>query len=134
MKMTFFNKAKEEMEKSDYSGNARIGCAVYYKGTLLAKGHNTDKTCPLQKKYNRYRFEETNTLAKGHAEIMALKKIRWLDINFSQVEVYTYRALKDGTISMARPCESCMAFIKELNIKKICYSTNEGFAEERLTY
>ena len=120
------------MMKADYSGNARIGCAVYYKGALLAKGHNTDKTCPLQKKYNRYRFKGMNTLDKGHAEIMALKKIRWLDIDFSQVEVYTYRELKDGKISMSRPCESCMAFIKELKIKKIFYTTADGFAEERL--
>ena len=79
------------MARADYSGPARVGCAVYYKGALLAKGHNSNKTSPLQKQLNSYRFENCNTPAKTHAELSALKKIRWLDIDFSKVEVYTYR-------------------------------------------
>lgn len=134
MKKSNFKKAREEMMRADYSGSARIGCAVYYKGTLLARGHNSDKTCPLQKEYNQYRYRNSNTPHKIHAEIMALKKIRWLDIDFSQVEVYTYHELKDGTPSLSRPCESCMALIKKMGIKKIYYSTPNGFAYERLTY
>ena len=132
MRQSCFKKAKEEMMRADYSGPARIGCAVYYKGALIAKGHNSNKTCPLQKKYNKYRYENCNTPDKTHAELMALKKIRWLDIDFSLVEVYTYRELKNGKPSMSRPCESCIEFIKQLGIKRICYTTPDGFAEERL--
>lgn len=132
MRKSYFKKAREEMMRADYSGHARIGCVVYYKGALIAKGHNSNKTCPLQKKYNRYRYKSCNTPDKTHAELMALKKIRWLDIDFSQVEVYTYRELKNGNLSLSRPCKSCMAFIRQLGIKRICYTTSDGFAEEKL--
>lgn len=136
MKKSFFKVAKEEMKLSDYSGQAAIGCAVYYKGTLLAKGHNSDKTSPVQEKYNIYRYHSKGRYlpAKNHAEIAALKKIRWLDIDFSQIEIYTYRELKNGQIAMSRPCPSCMAFIKKLGIKKINYTTSDGYAQEKLIY
>lgn len=134
MKQSFFKVAHDEMNKSDYSGSARVGCAVYYKGSLLARGHNTDKTSPLQKQYNRYRFPENDTPSKNHAELAALKKIRYLDIDFSQVEVYTYREWKNGRLAESRPCPSCMAFIKKLGIKNIKYTTRDGFAEEKLFY
>lgn len=131
MKKSRFKQAYKEMLKSDYSGTARIGCAVYYKGTLIAKGHNSNKTAPLQQQYNMLRFK-SDTPPKIHAELCALKKIRYLDIDFSQVEVYTYRELKDKSLAMSRPCESCIAFIKQLGIRKIYYTTSDGYAEERL--
>lgn len=134
MKESRFKKAKNAMMRADYSGPARIGCAVYYKNTLLAVGYNSNKTSPIQKEYNKYRYKSCDTPDKIHAELMALKKIRWLDIDFGQVEVYTYRELKNGKISLSRPCESCMAFIKQLGIKRICYTTPDGFAEEHLVY
>lgn len=135
MKKSCFKAAKEEMRHSDYSGLAKVGCVIYYKGALIAKGHNSDKTSPEQEKFNKYRYKNTgnNYLpAKNHAEIAALKKIKWLDIDFSKVEVYTYRELKNGKPALSRPCPSCMAFIKELGIKKINYTTKDGFAEEKL--
>ena len=33
---------------------------------------------------------------------------------------------------MARPCPSCMAAIKDLGIKNIYYTTNDGYSYERL--
>lgn len=135
MKKSFFKMAKKEMKRSDYSGPARIGCAVYYKGTLLAKGHNSNKTSPIQDKYNFYRYKSNSNSylpPKNHAEIATLKKIRYLDIDFSKVEVYTYRELKNGHVANSRPCPSCMKFIKDLRIKKIYYTTDDGYAEERL--
>lgn len=127
-----FKMAREEMLSSDYSGNARVGCVVFYKGSLLAKGHNSNKTSPIQDHYNKYRYRNPKCPAKNHAEITALKKIKYLDIDFSLVEVYNYRELKNGQIAMSRPCESCMAFIKSLGIKKINYSTPDGFASEKI--
>lgn len=132
---TKFKPARQEMFLSDYSGAARVGCAVYYKGSLLAKAHNSDKTSLLQERYNRYRYKDCGTRylpAKNHAELAALKKIRYLDIDFSRVEVYIYRELKNGSLAMTRPCESCMAFLKKMGIKVIHYTTDDGFATEKL--
>lgn len=33
---------------------------------------------------------------------------------------------------MARPCLSCMAAIKDIGIKDIYYTTNDGYSYERL--
>ena len=134
MKRSFFKTAKKVMEQSTFSGRAKIGCAVVYKGSVIATASNTDKTSPLQRKYNDFRFVDCGTPAKTHAEIGALKKIRWLDIDFERVYLYLYREDKAGHIAMARPCASCMAYIKELGIHHICYTTHDGYAEERLEY
>lgn len=135
MRMDGFEIAKNEMNNSDFSGNAHIGCAVYYKGNIIAKGFNSNKTSPVQERYNVYRYRNEGDRyypAKNHAEISTLKKIRNLDIDFSKVRVYTYRELKDGKIANSRPCPSCLAFIKQLGIKQIYYTTNDGYAKEKL--
>lgn len=128
-----FKLARECSMNSDYSGTARVGCVVVYKGTVIAKGFNSDKTHPVQDIWNvkRYKNVGNNYLpSKGHAEILALTKIKFLDIDFSKVEVFVYRELRDGSLALARPCPSCMAAIKAMGIRKIHYSTPDGFAKE----
>lgn len=46
----------------------------------------------------------------------------------------TYRNKKDGSLGMSRPCDRCMQLIKKLGIKKLLYTTDNGFAEEKLIY
>lgn len=133
-----FKLARECSFKSDYSGGgrARIGAVISYKGTVLAKGFNTDRTHTDQAKYNKWRYKEcgNNYLpSKNHAEMMALSKIKYLDIDFSKVHIYVYRELRDGKLGMARPCPACMAAIKRLGIKHIHYTTDSGYAAERIT-
>ena len=134
-----FELAKSESLLSDYKGysNVKIGCVVSYNGSIIARGHNTDKTSTIQSRYNCLRYAESPTryfAAKGHAEILALTKIKYLDIDFSKVKVFVYRETKNGKPAMARPCPSCTGFIKELGIKKIYYTTDCGFAYEELKY
>ena len=54
-------------------------------------------------------------------------------IDFSKVKLYIYRKRNDKPYGMSRPCPSCMAAIKDLGIKHIYYTTNEGFAYECIT-
>ena len=55
------------------------------------------------------------------------------DINWSNVSIYTYRELKDGTIACSRPCPACMALIKKLGIKTIYYTDECGnFVKEKI--
>lgn len=131
-----FRLARECSLKSDYSGRgrARIGAVISYKGTVLAKGFNTDRTHTDQAKYNKWRFKKTDNRYlpdKCHAECAAISKIKYLDIDFSRAHLYIYRELRDGSIAMARPCPACMAAIKEMGIKTIHYTTDSGFAAER---
>lgn len=71
-------------------------------------------------------------LPKLHAEINCLNSIRYLDINFSKVKLYIYRIRNDQPFGLSRPCPSCMAAIKDLGIKDLYYTTNDGYAHERI--
>ena len=71
-------------------------------------------------------------LPKLHAEINCINSIRNFDINFSKMKLYIYRIRNDQPFGLSRPCPSCMAAIKDLDIKDIYYSTNDGYAHERI--
>ena len=68
---------------------------------------------------------------RAHAEIQLYRKIRYLDIDFSKVTVYIYRELRDGTMALSAPCKSCRVALHDLGIKNICYTTFDGFIEEK---
>ena len=40
--------------------------------------------------------------------------------------------INDTDFRISRPCPSCMAAIKDLGIKDIYYTTNDGFAHEKI--
>lgn len=86
----------------------------------------------MQKKYNKYRKSSDELLPKLHAEINCINSIKYLDINFSKVKLYIYRIRKDQSYGLARPCPSCMAAIKDLGIRDIYYTTNDGYVYEQL--
>lgn len=133
-----FKAAREISFDSDYNnGKVRIGCVVTYKGTILARSCNTDKTHPVQDKYNVYRFNKNKNgylPPKCHAEMLAISRIRYLDIDFSKVHVFIYRELKSGELGMCRPCKACMAAIKEMGIKHIHYTTYDGYCHEVIDF
>ena len=79
-------------------------------------------------------FNETsNTIHSVHAEIDCISKIQYMDIRWDKVKVFVYREMLDGSIGMARPCPACMAYIKDMGIRNIYYTTNNGFAHEVIT-
>ena len=136
MRSCFFNEAKRCSFKSDYHGAtaAKIGAVAVFKGTVIAKGYNQNKTHPLQYKYNCHRFNTNSNHyypSKIHAEMEVVSKIRNLDIDFSKVTIYVYRETKEGILAMARPCKACTAALKDLGIKTVCYTTENGYCEER---
>lgn len=127
----YFNKAKEAGMISDFR-KTHIGCIAVYQGNIIGIGCNCNKTHPMQKKYNQYRKQSDSMLPKLHAEINCINSIRHLDINFSKVKLYIYRIRKDQPFGLARPCPSCMAAIKDLGIRDVYYTTNDGYANERI--
>lgn len=127
----YFDKARQTALISDYH-KTHIGCVAVYQNQIIGIGCNTNKTHPIQKKYNRFREESESMLPKLHAEISCLNQIHNLDINFSKVKLYIYRIRKDQPYGISRPCPSCMAAIKDLGIREIYYTTNDGYSYERL--
>lgn len=129
--LIFFNIAKEMSKLSDYARH-KIGCAIIYKGRVISSGHNSNKTNPLQRRYNRLRFSD-DTPAKLHAETAALLPLlKNKDIDLSKVKVYLYRQHADGSLAMSRPCPSCMKLLSDNGIKEIRYTTENGYAVEEI--
>ena len=125
----YFQKAHQIATISDYK-KTHVGCVAVYQGQVIGLGCNCNKTHPVQKKYNRYRKDLM--LPKLHVEISCLNQIKHLNINFSKVKLYIYRIRKDQPFGMARPCPSCMAAIKDLGIRDVYYTTNDGYVYEKL--
>lgn len=126
--LKWFNSAKVISKLSDFK-KVKLGCIIIYKNAIISTGYNNNKSHPVQKRYNSYRFSEDGN-HKIHAETMALLHIRALNINWRKIKIYIYREFKNGKPALARPCSSCMAMIKDLGIKNIYYTTNYGYSHE----
>lgn len=98
-----------------------VGCA-YVVGSKVIIGSNDIKTAPIAKELG-HRWERI------HAEVNVLKFLPEEDLGGT---LFVYRQKKDGSLGLARPCDSCMVLIRRLGIRKIVYTTNGGFAVERL--
>lgn len=127
----YFDKAKKAAAISDFN-KIQIGCVAVYQGNIIGVGCNLNKTHPIQKFYNRYRTPSESMLPKLHAEINCINSIKHFDINFPKVKLYIYRIRKDRPCGLSRPCPSCMAAIKDLGIRDVYYTTNDGYVYERI--
>ena len=131
----YFTKARQAATISDYT-NIHVGCVAVYQGNIIGIGCNCNKTHPSQKYYNRYRSrnhcKRDELLPKLHAEINCINSIKNLDIHFHKVKLYIYRIRRDQPFGLSRPCPSCMAAIRDMGIRDIYYTTNYGYAYERV--
>lgn len=132
----YFDKARNVAAVSDFR-KIHIGCIAVYQGQVIGIGCNSNKTHPVQEYYNRFRKPDgenilLTSIPKLHAEINCINQIKHLNINFSKVKLYIYRIRNDRPHGMSRPCPSCMAAIIDIGIRDIYYTTNDGYAHERL--
>lgn len=130
--MAFFGAAKELAKLSDYPRH-HIGCVCVQRNRIVSSGYNSNKTNPLQKRYNRIRFA-AETPHRCHAETKALSPIlKSKDIDFSHLKIYLYREHADSSLAMSRPCPSCMQMLRDAGIQHIYYTTENGYAQEYIT-
>ncbi|MGN0382772.1 MAG: deaminase [Eubacterium sp.] len=127
----YFKRAKEIAMISDYR-KIHIGCIAVYQGRIIGIGYNSNKTHPIQMYYNAYRISSDSLLPKLHAEIHCISQLKNMDINFSKVKLYIYRIRKKQPYGMARPCPSCMAAIRDLGIRDVYYTTDDGYTYEKI--
>ena len=133
----FFKFARAAAMKSDYIGSGsspKIGAVAVYKGSIIAEAWNTNKTSTLQNHYNSYRYHNPSLPAKNHCETSLIQKIRWKfgdSLQWDRLDIYLYRELKDGTLAKSRPCRSCFQLLIDYGIKRIFYTTEYGFVEEK---
>ena len=124
----YFNIAREISFLGDFD-RVHIGAIVVEGNRIISTGYNSNKTSPLQQKYNRYRnfVDGCRSQPKIHAEIAAIAPLLHRNnVNWCNVSIYVYRELADGTRGCSRPCAACMRLIQELGIKRIYYIGKNG--------
>ena len=132
--LKYFKLAEENANLSDFV-RVNLGCVAVYKGKVITMGHNSEKTHPIQMHYNQEFRNLNNEIWEKHslhAEMMCLNKLEnVIDFSeFNKVKLYIYRKTKSRPFGMSRPCPACMQRIKDLGIKNIFYTTNDGFVHE----
>lgn len=134
--MRFFEAARAVALTSWYKPY-HIGAVLVYHGNVIASAANSYKTNPIQKRYNRkYRtfFVGDKPINDSlHAEIACILSVKQ-DIDWKKAKLYVYRICpgKKSGHGMARPCDACMPYIIKKGIRRIFYTTDDGYAQERL--
>lgn len=127
-KKAYFRAAESVANLSNH--RCKMGCVVVNGHRIISSGHNSaTKTHAFQTKVDSHYFG-CDCAGYLHAETDALIPLINSGVDLSRAVIYVYRNMRDGSKGMARPCPRCMGVIKSLGIKKINYSTPDGFAEE----
>lgn len=119
-----------------YSGSPyerlKVVAFLIYKGKIVNFGVNSEKTSPMQKYYRKKTALAAipNFLDKEHAEINVLRHTYLGDFDMRRVELVIISKRNDGSFRLAKPCNTCMAAIKDLGVHRIYFTTNEGFIME----
>lgn len=106
----------------------KVGALIVHKNKLVSAGTNSNKSHPVQKRYDKARGFKTHHGC--HAEVRAILNSK-LD-TLTDCTVYVYRETKNGTLGNSRPCPACLKMIRDYDIKTICYTTDSGFCKETL--
>lgn len=81
-------------------------------GRHVIQATNDGKSSPAFK----MRYEDGSIAHHGHAETRAIQKAGKRS-NLSNAKVYVHRIMADGTVSMAKPCVHCQAFMFRRGMK-----------------
>ncbi len=137
--LKFLKVCKQVSKLSDFKQTKMGACITYGKKDILAVGYNSNKTSPIQKRFNVYRNfkNKKGAIPKIHAEISAISKLPYYiyenNFNMKKSCIYVYREnKKTHCLAMALPCPACMEAIKQVGIKRIVYSCSDGIKEMRI--
>lgn len=108
--------ASKEAVKSTHA--YKLGAVIFKHGKVIAKGCNKTNR-GISANYGHW-------AGSLHAELAAIINAR-TSLKGSSILVAR------STGSMAKPCPSCMAAIKEAGIKNVYYTTGKGVDKERVT-
>lgn len=121
MKPRFFEKAKQLATNSDHHQH-KIGAVLVKKNSIVSTGYNQLRTHP----------KSPHPYKSCHAEFCALIKVVDRE-DLRDCTLYVYRQNRMGVPALARPCSSCLQFLKNVNIKEVYYTINNGWAYEFLS-
>lgn len=93
----------------------RLGAVVFNRHRILGAGYN--------RVFSRGSYDSQGNCA----ELLAIKKTPSKYLNGA--EILVCRVNNSGSLGMARPCNRCRKLIAKSGIKRIIYSTPDGWKE-----
>lgn len=110
-------------------GIYNVGSCLKRGGKILSIGANRGKTTSY---YSR-KFNNTIATEKLHAEISSIIRcLRLNDGNIRRTKMYVARVKADGSLANSRPCSVCFAVLREAGIKRVVYTTDNGWFSEKI--
>lgn len=124
-----FRAAKSVSEMSDH--RVKIGCVVVNKHRIISSGYNSHTKCHRTQAMLDKEIFGCDCPGKLHSETAALLPLIKDGVDLSRASIFVYREHKDGSIACAKPCARCERLIKKLGIKRVYFTIENGFAEEK---
>jgi deoxycytidylate deaminase len=108
-------KLKKLISLSNHSQH-RLSCIIMQGNRIISEGFNEVKTHP--KSLAGYNMK--------HAEISAVLNS---EQDLRGCTAYVYRERRDGLPGLSKPCRGCEAMLKNAGIKKVIFSSEQGWQE-----
>ena len=130
---SFFRVADAVASLSDHK-QTKLGCVLVDKHRIVSSGHNSSTRCsPLQKQMDTVRFGFPDQ-HKGlvHAETACLLPLIRQGYDMSRSDLYIVRRHRNGSLALSRPCPGCMSLLRASGVRRVFFSVEGGFSEERI--
>jgi deoxycytidylate deaminase len=112
----FLNLALKIAAKSDHPFY-RMGAVLVKGNRVISIGLNKHKTNP-----NQLSHHGAGYAGSIHAELDAM-----ISNNTVGCDLYVARIMANGTAGMAKPCQNCMKLCYAYGIKKVFFTTGNGY-------
>lgn len=130
---SFFRVADAVASLSDHN-RAKLGCVLVDKHRIISSGHNSSTRCsPLQKQIDTARFGNSDKhRGPVHAETACLLPLIRQGYDMSRSDLYIVRRHRNGSLALSRPCPGCMSLLRANSVRRVFFSVEGGFSEERI--
>lgn len=118
MKKRYFDVARKLSEASTHHQH-KMGCVITYKNRIIGLGFNQLKT----------HSKSPHPYSSMHAELSAI--LNSDKDKLMGAKAYIFRAKRDGSPALAKPCVYCRDLLKSVGIKEVFYSINGSFTNEK---
>jgi diaminohydroxyphosphoribosylaminopyrimidine deaminase / 5-amino-6-(5-phosphoribosylamino)uracil reductase len=118
----FLEYAKKISEKSNHH-SFKLGCVITKGSRIIGTGCNI---------IGKTHSESPHKFHTIHAEFNAILNAKNKHNDIYGATAYVFRAWKNGTWAIARPCPTCRNFLIKNGIKEIVYSFQGYFRKENL--
>ncbi len=114
MKTRYFDLAKKLSTKSDHHTH-KLGCVIARGNRVAGIGFNKLKTTP----------KSNHPYKSIHAELDAIMNTN--PTHLVGADLYIYRETKSGELATAKPCQYCQQLIKMIGIRRVFYTSKNGY-------